>query len=263
MRLSFGLPTGVLDLRRAWPRDDGHLLLEYTDGASIIAGQWFADPERLEHAGRDTANTSAAPSVVIPGEGLLLQGRGSDRRLTGLAALVDRDDACLLSHRAERRAVVRLEGDGESRYARCVRTDRWSSALASGCIAASLCGRAFTTPRFLEAHEHSGVVIWSGLPGSPLHDLIGDESLVAAAQAAGRALAALRAIQGLCTAERAQQAIAAFLQGYAPSPAVLSRVDAYADATRLRLACLYAFRPRWCDGVPAMLLDRIGNPTQI
>jgi hypothetical protein len=36
-------------------------------------------------------------------------------------------------------------------------------------------------------------------------------------------------------------------------------MEAYGDATRLRLACLYAFRPRW-TGISTALLHRIGRP---
>jgi aminoglycoside phosphotransferase (APT) family kinase protein len=55
----------------------------------------------------------------------------------------------------------------------------------------------------------------------------------------------LRSLQGAWTPIGAARAAAALLEGYAPVPALRGRIDAYADATRLRLAALYAFRPRW------------------
>ncbi|PRX97132.1 phosphotransferase [Allonocardiopsis opalescens] len=56
----------------------------------------------------------------------------------------------------------------------------------------------------------------------------------------------LRAAQGLLTGGRAELARTAFLGGLAPDEATLARAGGYAAATRLRLAAVYAFRPRWC-----------------
>lgn len=67
----------------------------------------------------------------------------------------------------------------------------------------------------------------------------------------------LRALQGLLDDAQALEARAALLAGYAPSPAVQGRLAAYADATRLRLACVYRFRPRWRYCAEAML-SRVG-----
>ena len=55
----------------------------------------------------------------------------------------------------------------------------------------------------------------------------------------------LRVLQGHCTPGLAAAAGDAFLDGYRPGPAASRRLVAYAGATRLRLACVYAFRPRW------------------
>jgi aminoglycoside phosphotransferase len=63
----------------------------------------------------------------------------------------------------------------------------------------------------------------------------------------------LRALQGLLTAERAERVQAALLAGYAPDAPVQARLPTYADATRLRLACVYSFRPNWQACVPALL----------
>jgi len=55
----------------------------------------------------------------------------------------------------------------------------------------------------------------------------------------------LRAVQGRSTAEQAQTAKAALLDGYRPDRHTLRRLDAYMNAVRLRLVCVYTFRPRW------------------
>ncbi len=55
----------------------------------------------------------------------------------------------------------------------------------------------------------------------------------------------LRAMQQRCSPDTAEQAAAAFLEAYRPEAALQQRLPAYQDATRLRLACLYSWRPRW------------------
>nr|MBA3329220.1 phosphotransferase [Solirubrobacterales bacterium] len=68
----------------------------------------------------------------------------------------------------------------------------------------------------------------------------------------------LRALQGACTAGAARAAREALLDAYAPDEALLVRAGTYAQATRLRLACLYALRPAPPAVVPELLsrLDR-------
>lgn len=63
----------------------------------------------------------------------------------------------------------------------------------------------------------------------------------------------LRALQGRCARSRAEGAAAAFVDAYRPGPAVTARLAAFAAASRLRLACVYAFRPAWAGVVPALL----------
>lgn len=60
----------------------------------------------------------------------------------------------------------------------------------------------------------------------------------------------LRALQGFLSAEQAQCAAEAFLSGYQPAETTLRRLPAYHAAARLRLACVYSFRPRWTQIVP-------------
>jgi hypothetical protein len=55
----------------------------------------------------------------------------------------------------------------------------------------------------------------------------------------------LRAMQQRCAPDAAEQAASAFLDAYRPDAAGQQRLGAYQDATRLRLACLYTWRPQW------------------
>jgi aminoglycoside phosphotransferase (APT) family kinase protein len=63
----------------------------------------------------------------------------------------------------------------------------------------------------------------------------------------------LRALQGACTAGAAAAAGRALLDAYAPDAAMRARMPAYARATRLRLAWLYAFRPSRAGVVSGLL----------
>lgn len=69
----------------------------------------------------------------------------------------------------------------------------------------------------------------------------------------------LRALQGRCPPGQAAAAGVALLDGYGPGLSVRRRLDPYADAARLRLGCVYAFRPYGVSLVPA-LLARVGQP---
>jgi len=70
----------------------------------------------------------------------------------------------------------------------------------------------------------------------------------------------LRALQRVTSPATSRACAAALLEGAEPPGAARRRLDAYADAARLRLACVYAFRPAWRGLVPA-LLERIGQPS--
>ncbi len=64
----------------------------------------------------------------------------------------------------------------------------------------------------------------------------------------------LRAAQGVCTVAQALHLREALLWGYDADAELLRRVAVHEAATRIRLACVYGFRPRWRD-LPAMLLN--------
>jgi len=63
----------------------------------------------------------------------------------------------------------------------------------------------------------------------------------------------LRALQHRCSPEAAGQAAEAFMEAYRPEAPVRQRLAAYEAATRLRLACLYTWRPAWRHLGPVLL----------
>lgn len=69
----------------------------------------------------------------------------------------------------------------------------------------------------------------------------------------------LRAWQERCTPARAVLLAAAFVQGYGPEALRFDRLQAYADAVRLRLACVYGCRPPQ-RGLVTRLVESIGAP---
>jgi aminoglycoside phosphotransferase (APT) family kinase protein len=208
-------PGGELRLRRAWPRGSGHLLLEYGDArGGLVAGQWMAEVAALRRVAGETAKQSpGARPVLLEAQGVLLQPRGGDRKLVGLAALLSLHGATLLSHRPERRAVVRLDG-APGRFAKVLRPSRVAEAIASARSLLDQPGLPFALPRILEADEACGVVTWSALGGASLHDQLGERGrLVPAARTCGCALRALHAL---------------------PAPVAAPTHDARAEAALLR-----------------------------
>lgn len=352
------VPVGEheLALRRAWPRRGRHLLLEYLDADDRVwAGQWFgddADTQRLERVARHTRASFPDHPVEMVGERrMVVQGEGADRRLAALAELTSSPTARLVAHRAERRAVVRID-DGAA-YAKVVPPHKAPSVTDSGRLAAGL--GAVRAPRLVSADADRGVSVWESLPGRSLHEL-GDDAPAEAWAAVGESLRLLhgtqsppdlpfhgsaeelavlttwfdrlatfefeeaarwrhhldeigrmlhqdnaapvlihrdlhdkqvlvdgrgtlgwidfdtlsvgeaaidlanlavhldlRVAQGGLSRSAAIGAGEALVAGYGPGAQVRKRVGAYAAAARLRLFCLYAFRPRslepaWLDG---------------
>lgn len=191
-----GARSSSLRLHRSWPRDAGHLLVEYRDAeGTTIVGQWFgsdggeADRGRLRRAGRETAAVwgRGAPVGILPDHGLLLQARGADRRLRPLARLASRPGAALISHRPEGRGVVRFLHQGSIRYAKVLAPDR-TAALIRRYVLASARTRV---PRLIEHKVASGVTVWSEAPGRSLYELLGQAGLSRYARLVGRALRSL------------------------------------------------------------------------
>ncbi|SDT55920.1 hypothetical protein [Jiangella sp. DSM 45060] len=358
-RVTHPVTGAELVLLRAWPRRDGHVLLEFaTPSGERLAGQWFADPVRWAEVAAATRG-----GVDVPARGVVLQPDGADRRLAALAGLVARPGSRLLVHRPERRAVVRLDGDGGRCYAKVLRPGA-DAALAGRLAALAVALRGVAEmPRPLALPLGDGVLAQSELPGPTLyeaaaspdpssgplsgllagwerlgvalrrlhgtppgavavtatHDAADEEAVTTrwlrAAAASGllppvdvaallmslrsgapgpagllhrdlhdkqavlqpsgrlglldldtvaageRALDVanvlvhleLRVAQRALTPSLARSARAAFLAGLDPDDATLARVPAYERATRLRLAGVYAFRPRWRELSRALL----------
>lgn len=176
-----------LRLARAWPRDGGHLLGEWTSSSGArVAGQWFADGAELARVGERTRAVAPDSSdvTVLTDEGVLLQARGADRRLPELAALVARPGATLLVHRPERRAVVRLDDGPAAVYAKVVRPNAARAIAQCGEAAAAALG--LPTPRLLGVE--GGVTLWSALPGVPLGELLDGEGATARLREVGVAV---------------------------------------------------------------------------
>jgi hypothetical protein len=350
-----------LTLRRAWPRGPGHLLLEYRSaGGRLVAGQWFADGSRSEAVTRRTAAQAGDGRAIRCGD-VLLQAGGADRRLRGLAGILADPGARLVSHRPERRAVVRIERGACVRYAKVVRPGRVAGLLETADRASA--AAAIDTPGLIWSNSPDGVTVWSALRGRSLYDLLDSEALIPAARATGTALHAfhaarigdlrphspaherevvstwmanvtaydssiavaprsrfhavdallraaptvvgvpihrdfydkqvfvagdgrvgmldfdtlalgdpaldlanvlvhleLRALQGHCKPERAHAAATALVSGYQPDAHLVARLPAYAAAARLRLACVYRFRPDWTELAHCLGSDPLGAP---
>jgi aminoglycoside phosphotransferase (APT) family kinase protein len=78
----------------------------------------------------------------------------------------------------------------------------------------------------------------------------GDAAVDLANLAVHLELRAMQAGEGVAAAAPLR---AALLEGYGAGPALTERLAPYEAAVRLRLACVYAFRPRWA-GLPLELL---------
>jgi len=158
-------PAGNLRLDRAWPRSGEHLLLRFVDATGrAVAGQWFADPERLTAVAAATGPLSTA----LPADGVLLQPAGVDRRLTALTELVSRPGAELLAHRPERRAVVRLAGPT---YLKLVRPGHAPAIRAAAQRASTLSGGPVRMPQICGHDDARGVLGLSALPGRTVLDV--------------------------------------------------------------------------------------------
>ncbi|PDV97323.1 aminoglycoside phosphotransferase family protein [Candidatus Chloroploca asiatica] len=121
--------------------------------------------------------------------------------------------------------------------------DRVADALTATCGPMTMIHRDFYDKQIL-VHNHNQIglldfdTIASGEPALDLANVLVHLEL--------------RAYQGLLSPTHARHAQAALLTGYAPDAATRARLTAYANATRLRLACIYSLRPRWHACVTAL-----------
>lgn len=178
-----------LRLRRAWPRDGGHLLGEWeSSSGGRVAGQWFAGQAELARVGERTRAAARQRSdvTVLADAGVLLQAGGADRRLRDLAPLVARPAAELLVHRPERRAVVRLQDGPESdtTFAKVLRPDAAQAAADRGEAAAGAVG--LPTPRLLAVA--GGATTWSELRGVPLAEMLDGDGATERLRSVGAAI---------------------------------------------------------------------------
>lgn len=190
------LPSARLFLRRAWPRQGRHLLLEYVaDGGRVVAGQWFGDDGRRDRVASETAVNGPVACVAAGARRprVLLQPAGADRCLHTLARLVSRPGAALLAHRPERRAVVQMGMGPDRRYARVLPQGHVAAIVKTWRIAKAILNGAVGTPDPVEVDKSRGMILTPALPGVPLHELLGSGEGLEHACAVGRALGALHA----------------------------------------------------------------------
>ena len=182
----------TLRLQRAWPRSEDHLLVEYVDDdGRIVPGQWFADKSKLKSIYKQTQAScpdSGCTIVSVNDIELLLQPTGADRKLIGLQSLLENEDTTLISHRPERRAVVKLKRENGLRYAKVMKPGRIENAISVMNYINGLQNRSFDVPKVIESNKENGVVVFSQLPGISLYDSIQESEDLKIIEAIGNAL---------------------------------------------------------------------------
>lgn len=162
----------TMRLRRSWPRKGRHLLLEYLDDSGALwAGQWYGDDSddfRLRRVHRGTSVAApGCPVALVPEQRLVIQGGGADRKLGRLVDLAGVAGNQLVSHRAERRGVVKMRAG--TAYAKVVSPEKTAALIRSGLAARQI--RPIAAPRLVEGDVDAGMAVWESLAGLPLHDL--------------------------------------------------------------------------------------------
>jgi Phosphotransferase enzyme family len=176
------IPETGLQLRRAWPRNDRGLTLEYVGGGDIVAGQWLPDAVATNSLARKLGEDRATVADAA-GEAVVLQRPGVDRKLPWLATAAA--GGRVLAHRAERRATVATPGAfvkvlRPAGAAKPASVHRFASARAAGVV----------IPRVLAVDDARGTFELEPLPGRSLHDLLGAADATPHLEAVGAALAA-------------------------------------------------------------------------
>ncbi len=359
------LSPGKLSLDRVVARSAEHLLLEYqTETGGRVCGQGLANAKTFDRVARDSAVDAECPLVAVvrsKSTRVLLQSGGADRKLLGLKDLLAREGATLVSHRPERRAVVRIEDSAGVRFAKVVPIGKFDRLVSRHQAICSLPCFAFRTPAILSLDPKLGVIEFESLSGVGLSSLAKNDPRFAKAwRRTGRALRSLhrstqcdlqvhdaraevsllrkrlhitqelarsvferlsthatgvmerlleapsphrvihrdfydkqvvvskddrigiidldtaaigepaldlanmlvhielRVLQDELPERLGAKAARALLQGYDPDDDTTRRLQTYCDAARIRLACLYALRPRW-SAIPEMIVERIGT----
>lgn len=165
--------TEGLELARCAPRGSDRLVVDFrTPRGEVVAGQWHADPAQAAAVARRTADVAGPGDVTVTGGHLVLQRRGADRKLPILRQLVHAPGAVLVSHRAERRGVVRL-ADGD--YTKVVLPSK-VGAVASALTSYAPCP-GLLLPRVIDLDPVRGTVTTRGLPGPTLTIRLADRSV--------------------------------------------------------------------------------------
>lgn len=162
-----------LALHKTIPRGHDHLLLELRDPqGALVAGQWYLDREQSAMVAQRIREMCGADTVAeLDGTGIVLQRRGADRRLPTLHEIASSPGAELVSHRAERRGVVRAPN---ATYTKVVRR-RQVGKVARGLTRSEV--QSFAVPAVIGVDTARGTVTTSALPGRTLYDRLGDGSL--------------------------------------------------------------------------------------
>ena len=185
-------PSGSrLTLRRAWPRADGRLLLEYRDERGTAVGAQAgldADAIRSEHR-RATRAAVPAPVAHDQRPGVLIHADGADGRLPALHGVLRQPGARLVSHRATRRAVVALD----HAHVKVLRPDRTAAVAHAAHTGADLMAGACSVPDVLAIDTTAGTVTYATLPGGRLIDVLQTSAAVEAMSALGSVLRTLHA----------------------------------------------------------------------
>lgn len=196
-----GCAPGPLCLTRAWPREAGLIAVELRDAAGdVVGGQCHAQQRALRRAARATAATGRGACTVVEARGtaVLLQTGGADRRLPGLGAALGRPGAVLVAHRAEQRAVVRVGGPVPA-FVKAVRpraVPRVAGAAGAAAGVARTAGHAFSVAAPRAVDSALGLLETPVLHGAALSQCLAGSDRDIAADAAGRAIAALHAVPG-------------------------------------------------------------------
>lgn len=184
-----------LEVRRSWPRSADQLLLDLhpigSPDGETLAGQWFRDAERAQ------STAAATPGATCSGR-IVLQPGGADRILASLTTLLRDPRTDLVSHRPERRAVLRRQpdaatvdartSDAGTSYTKVVAVKKHRALAEAAGMAAAL---PLRTPRVQASDPTLGTVTTQALPGRALHELLTGARVEAACAAAGAALAAV------------------------------------------------------------------------
>lgn len=183
-RLVDDLGAAGMTLRKAQPRGLARLTMELETSEGVVcAGQWHDDVAEAARVatlvrgrfGHDAAEVLGAGRIVV-------QRAGADRRLPVLSRLLLHEDATLVAHRPERRAVVRL---GADRYAKVVRSGRTQGVVAPLRL---LHLDGVRLPEVVSVNDRRGVVTVSAVPGRTMLEQTRDPAVPddgLAAQVAG------------------------------------------------------------------------------